>query len=57
MNYCKEFKKFCDGECLECYDHIGRLNREQYKFELKKREQERIEKWILSKQPLDLSRK
>jgi hypothetical protein len=57
MKYCGKFKKFCDGDCLECYDHIGELNREQYKFALKKRESDRIEKWIASRQPLNLSRK
>jgi hypothetical protein len=56
MFYCSEFRKFCEDEleCLDCYDHIGTLNRKQYKYELKKKEQERIEKWIQSKQPLKL---
>lgn len=53
MKYCSEFRKFCDGECLECYDHIGKLNRKQYKFELKKRESDRIENWLKRKVNLE----
>jgi hypothetical protein len=47
MKYCKEFNKFCEEalDCLDCYDHIGKLNRDQYKFALKKRESDRIERW------------
>ena len=58
MEYCTHgFNVFCDGDCLECYHYIGKLNRAQYKFELKKRESDRIEKWIASRKPLVLSRK
>ena len=53
MQYCREFRKFCDGDCLECYDHIGKLNRAQYKFELKKRQSDRAEAWLSRKMVLE----
>jgi spermidine synthase len=37
MKYCKQFRKFCDGICLECYDYIGSLNQKQYYYELRKK--------------------
>jgi hypothetical protein len=37
MKYCKQFNKFCDDDCLNCYDYIGSINRKQYKYELRKK--------------------